>query len=209
MTKQRKQQAAPQFTTDADGQQLVHVALANTDQRATLYAEDYQRLISAGFSRHWSFNDNGNGSAYVKANGRRADGRQTKVRIARLIAGAGKGEHVRFADGNTRNLRADNLRIQRARARYGCGDLLPNTAAVDAAREQAEDRRLTTTTRGPVLPWLHQRTRRGPVRPAVAQQAPTAPAEPRRPFTPRVVDVAALGQRVREQLAAQALEVTA
>lgn len=131
----KMQQAQPEFTTDADGQQLVHVALANTQQRATLYAEDYRRWIDAGFSRHWSLNDNGNGCSYVKADGRRADGRKTKLRVARLIAGAGKGEHVRFADGNTLNLRADNLRIQRARARYGCSDLLPNAAAVDAARE--------------------------------------------------------------------------
>lgn len=209
--KKRNLQAAAAYTTDADGQQLVHVALANTDQRATLYAEDYQRLMAAGFSQHWSLNDNGNGSAYVKANGRRADGRQTKLRIARLIAGAGKGEHVRFADSNTLNLRIDNLRIQRAPARYGCGDLLPNVAAVDAAREQHEEQALTTTARAPVLPWIRQRTRRahnGSTRPIEAQQTPTAPAEPRQPFTPRAVDVTALGQRVRQQMASQVVEVT-
>lgn len=205
----KMQQAQPEFTADADGQQLVHVALANTDQRATLYAEDYQRWIGAGFSRHWSLNDNGNGSAYVKADGRRADGRKTKLRVARLIAGAGKGEHVRFADGNTLNLRAGNLRIQRARARYGCGDLLPNTAAVEAAREQSGEPRQTMTTGAAVQPWTHQRAKRGPTRRTLTQQAPKAPTEPRQPYTPRVVDVAALGQRVGEQMAAQAVEVTA
>jgi len=43
----KQQQAAPEYTTDADGQQLVHIALANSNQRATLYAEDYQRLMDA------------------------------------------------------------------------------------------------------------------------------------------------------------------
>jgi len=209
--KKRNLQAAPEYTTDADGQQLVHVALANTDQLAILYAEDYQRLMVAGFSRHWSLNDNGNGSAYVKANGRRADGRQTKLRIARLIAGAGKGEHVRFADSNTLNLRTDNLRIQRATARYGRDDLLPNAAAVNTACEQSEERRLTTTTRAPALPRIPQRTRRtrsGPVRPTTTQQTPAAPMTPQAPYVPRVVDVAALDQRVRQQMAEQAVEVS-
>ncbi|MET4570171.1 hypothetical protein [Rhodanobacter soli] len=209
--KKQKQQTAPEYTTDADGQQLAHVALANTDQRATLYADDYRRLMDAGFSQHWSLNDNGNGSAYVKANGRRADGRQTKLRIARLIAGAGKGEHVRFADSNSLNLRTDNLRIQRAPARYGCGDLLPNAAAVDAAREQQEEQAPTATTRASVLPWIRQRIRRphnGAARPSEAQKAPTVATEPRQSFTPRVVDVAVLGQRVRQQLAAKGVEVT-
>lgn len=154
----KQQQAAPEYTTDADGQQLVHVALANSNQRATLYAEDYQRLMDTGYSRHWSLNDNGHGSAYVKADGRRADGKQVKLRIARLIAEASHGEHVRFADGNTLNLRRDNLRIQEGRARYDSGELLPNAAAVVAMHQQDCNSWTTANTGVYVLSWTPQHT---------------------------------------------------
>ena len=61
----QKKQAAPEHTTDTDGQQLVHVALANSNLCATLYAEDYRRLKMAGFSQHWQYTGDGRGSAYV------------------------------------------------------------------------------------------------------------------------------------------------
>lgn len=66
----KKQQAAPEYTTEADGQQLVHVALANTDQRATLHAEDFERWLGAGFSPFWSFARTGGRFQYVLVNAR-------------------------------------------------------------------------------------------------------------------------------------------
>lgn len=191
MMKQKKQQAAPEYTTDADGQQLVHVALANSNLRATLYAEDYQRLMDAGFSRHWQYTEDGRGGAYVTLNAYTRNGHSRMIPVARLLAGAGHGERVRCSDGNTLNLRSENLSIYLGRAWFPASDWFPTTEALRKAG-------IAPTKTTP------RRVQRGPVRPAVA---PQAPAEPRQPFTPHAVDVAALGQRVRQQMAAQAVEV--
>lgn len=188
----QKKQAAPEYTTDADGQHLVHVALANSNQRVTLYAEDYQRLMDAGFSRFWKYTGDGRGSAYVTLNAYTRDGHSRVIPVARLLADAGHGERVRCSDGNTLNLRNENLSIYLGRAWFPASDWFPTTEALRKAG-------IAPTKTTP------RRAQRGPVRPAVAPQAPT---EPRKPFVPRVVDVAALGQRVRQQMAAQAVEVT-
>lgn len=108
---QRKQQAAPEFTTDADGQELAHIALANTDRRATLYAEDFQRLMDAGWSPHWSLTNTGWRFAYVLAHACNPMNRSRSITLARLIAQAAKGQRVTYADGDRTNLRRDNLRI--------------------------------------------------------------------------------------------------
>ncbi len=105
------QQEAPECTTDADGQQLVHVALANTDQRATMYADDYRRWLTAGFSRHWSFVSTGGRFRYVLASVRSPSNSKRSLTVARWIAGAGKGEQVRHVDGDRLNLRSENLTL--------------------------------------------------------------------------------------------------
>jgi hypothetical protein len=202
----QKKQAAPEFSTDADGQQLVHVALANTDQRATLYAEDYQRLMAAGFSPYWNHTTDGAGNHYPVLSAYTAQGQNRTVTIARLISCAGAGKRVRCADGNTLNLCAENLKLEDAPVWRSAADWFPNVAALRAAgiapvvRDKAEEKR------GPRKLRSNGRARLAVIRhtPAV----PTAPAQPRQPFTPRVVDVAALGQRARQQMAAQAVEVT-
>lgn len=187
-----RQQAAPEFTTDADGQQLVHVALANTDQRATLYAEDYQRWLAAGFSPYWSLCDVGYGIQYVLASARTAGNKHRSLTVARWIADAGKGQRVRYADGDRLNLRRENLVFEQGPAGSAVAWLRPCKGIVGAEQcPQDSDR--------PAQPHSV------PTRPTVTQQAPMTP---RAPYVPRVVDVAALGQRVRQQMAAQAVEVT-
>jgi hypothetical protein len=201
--KKQKQQTAPEYTTDADGQQLAHVALANTDQRATLYAEDYQRLMDAGFSPAWCLSGNGCGSAYPAVNAFTTQGHNRLVTIARLIAAPGVGKRVRCADGDALNLRTENLKLEDAPVRRSAADWFPHAAALRAAGFAPVVRERTDKARGA------RKAHSAPIQPAAPQQTPTAPAEPRQPFTPRVVDVAALGQRVREQMAAKAAEVTA
>jgi len=105
----KKQQATPEYTTTADGQLLVHVALANTDQRATMYAEDFQRWLAAGFSAFWSFTSTGGRFQYVLANTRSPSNSTRTVPVARWIADAQKGQRVRYADGDRLNLRRENL----------------------------------------------------------------------------------------------------
>jgi hypothetical protein len=107
----KMQQAQPEFTTDDNGQQLAHVALANTNQRATLYAEDYAWLMSEGWSPFWSLTNTGGRYDYVLANARGPRDNPRTVTLARLIAQAAKGQRVTYADGDRTNLRRDNLVI--------------------------------------------------------------------------------------------------
>ena len=191
-----QQQAAPEYTTDADGQQLVHVALANSNQRATLYAEDYQRLMAAGFSRFWKYTEDGRGSAYVTLNAYTSAGHSRVIPVARLLVDAGHGERVRCTDGNTLNLRNENLSIYPGRAWFHASDWFPTTEALRAAGIAPAAK---TTPRKP-----HS----GVVRPTRNQQTPSAPMTPAAAYTPRTVNIATLGRRVREQIAPKAAEVT-
>jgi len=115
--KKIKQQAPTSYTTDAHGQRLAHVAMANTGQRATLYADDLDRLLAAGFSAHWHWCKTNPRFRYVLASARTPAGEQRSITIARLIAGAGKGQVVKYIDGDRANLRRDNLRIARGTGR--------------------------------------------------------------------------------------------
>jgi hypothetical protein len=177
--KKQKQQAAPEFTTDADGQQLVHAALANTDRRATLYAEDYERILAMGFSPCWSITSTGGRFEYVLVAARSTANGKRSLTVARLVAEAGKGQRVGYLDGDRLNLRRDNLTINQGPAKSAAEWLLPRvpTASTPAA---GEPERLQTST---------------------------PPSTPRAPFAPRVVDTKALGQRVRQQMTQQAREV--
>jgi len=105
----KKQQAAPEYTINSDGQRLVHVALANSNQRATLYAEDFQRWLAAGFSPFWSFTSTGGRFQYVLVNARSPSNSKRTVPIARWLADARKGQRVRYADGDRLNLCRENL----------------------------------------------------------------------------------------------------
>jgi hypothetical protein len=198
-----KKQAAPEFTTDADGQQLVHVALANSSLRATLYADDYRRLTDAGFSRHWQHAKDGRGNAYATLSAYSPEGVDGLVPVARLIIQAEAGKSVRYADGNPLNLRTENLKLMKGTARYSAADWCPNATALLNAGRPLKSSAWREGSRPP------RKTDSTPTRPSEAQQTPTAATEPRQSFTPRVVDVAALGQRVRQQMAAKAAEVTA
>lgn len=128
-----KQQAPTIFTTDAAGQRLAHVALANTNQRATLYAEDLELLLAAGFSRYWKFMRDGRGSTYVAVRAYTPEGYKREILVARLIADAKRRECVRPNDGNTLNLRHENLSKYRGPARFAAADWYPNVAALRAA----------------------------------------------------------------------------
>jgi hypothetical protein len=149
----KMQQAQPQFTTDAEGQELVHVALANSQLRATLYAEDYQRLMDEGFSPYWSLSNTGGRFEYVLANARSPMGTPRTITLARLIAQAAKGRRVTYADG-------DNLLIVK-----GGGGTKAHASALRPRKD-------ATPQRAPTVPTETQQT------PVVAMQL-QAPCTPR------------------------------
>lgn len=212
-----KQQAAPEFTTDVDGQEVVHVPLANSQQRATLYAEDYRRLMAAGFSRFWKYIQTGNGHAYPALNAYTSDGHNREVTVARLITGAGRGQRVRTVDGNPLNLRTDNLEFVPGVAWLSASDWYPTAEALRAAGIELAGKASSSPRprRRPAKPSENRtvspqapvgnRAEHPPVATPVARPPlPAAPVTPPKPFTPRVIDRAALSSlsaRVQEKVA--------
>lgn len=202
----KKQQAQPEFTTDADGQRLAHIALANTDQRATLYAEDYQRLIDAGFSAHWSVTGMGShGRSYPTLYAYTVRGDNRPLTVARLITNAPQGQRAEPRDGNALNMRTENLQLVAGVARFAATDWYPTATAARAAGVALEGDDLCTCTAP--HPERTQTTARSkphcrPVRPTVTAGRLQAPHEPAREYTPHVRDTAATSARVRAMLAA-------
>lgn len=207
--KKHKQQAPTTFTTDGHGQRLAHVAMANTDQRATLYADDLDHLLAAGFSAHWQWCKTNPRFRYVLAYARTPAGKQRTITIARLIAGAGKGQVVEYIDGDRANLRRDNLRIVRGsgRTQTPADAILPchpcnlpdNWQGTIEAPQGADAYTLEgTSQRAPCT------TPAGtPQAPQEARRHPPVPMPPPVAHVPRVVDRAAVSARVREQMAQQ------
>lgn len=219
-----RQQAPTTFTIDADGQRLAHVALANSQQRATLYADDYERLIAAGFSRFWKLTADGCGSAYATLNAHTREGHNREVPIARLVVEAKRGERVRSTDGQTLNLRRENLASYEGRARFDASDWFPSVEALRAAgiepvqeknRTKRSTRRRDTPDKAP-----HGAATVAPVPPTQHAPCTTPASTPRAPqemrdvqppalmpppvaHVPRVIDRAAISARVRDQLAQQ------
>ena len=94
-------------TRDDDDVAIVLVPLARGGV-AKLLASDYDRLSGLGLSRAWTLNYNGCGSnGYVRAPHAGATG--NLITVARAVAGAGRGQCVRYRDCNRLNLRNDNL----------------------------------------------------------------------------------------------------
>lgn len=108
--------AEPEFTVDAAGQELAHVPLAKGEQRATLYAEDYRRLMEAGWSPCWAMTSTGGKFRYVLVWARNPKGNPRSLTVARLVAEVGKGQLVSYADGDRLNLRRDNLMVRKGTA---------------------------------------------------------------------------------------------
>lgn len=190
-----RQQAPTTYTTDANGQHLAHVAMANTDQRATLYTDDLERLLVAGFSPYWQWCKTNKRFRYVLAYARTPTGKQRSITLARLIAGAGKGQMVEYIDGDRSNLRRDNLQIVRSsgRTRTPADAILPRLPGGPAGTCEAPKEAAMVT----VPPSRDARRTTSAVGPRKPQEAPPVA------HVPRVIDRAALSARVRQQLASQ------
>lgn len=101
----RQAKRLPLFTTDDGGQPIAIVPLAN-GRTAMIDRGNWEALLCAGLTPHWTCNDNGTGCAYV-----RAHGRDNTVTIARVITGAGRGRIVRHRNGDRTDLRRSNLYV--------------------------------------------------------------------------------------------------
>jgi len=216
--KKKMQQAPTTFTTDAHGQRLAHVALANTSQRATLYAEDLERLIAAGWSPYWSLTNTGARFLYVLTGAANPRGRKRSVTVARLIAQPAKGFRVQYIDGDRCNLRRDNLRTAKGgghaptpaaalhprRAEFIADKPAKDEAAkgcreapqrVPVAREECH----STATEAPgntTVAGHHAKAEN----PSTCQLTDAAPVVSPAVFAPRTVDRGALSARVRERI---------
>ncbi|MET4634922.1 hypothetical protein [Kaistia defluvii] len=75
----------------------------------------YQRVLDSGLTGMWFTNSNGHGRRYVRT---AAPGsRSTLTLIARVIMDAGPGEVIRYANGDSLDLRVMNLLSRRGKAK--------------------------------------------------------------------------------------------
>lgn len=104
MTRPHKAIAA----TDADGAPIFLIPTSNGEP-FKIDAADLSRLCPGPF--YW--NKAGNGARYV-----RCMGLDNNLSPARIIAGAGARQIVRYRDGDPSNLRKYNLRVTGGRAKW-------------------------------------------------------------------------------------------
>lgn len=115
----------PIRTTDPDGTPVVRVPLAKGKGWAVLLAEDFDMLMSLGFSARWCLNSSGSGYAYVRCGHSRKEATGKLLTIARLIMEAAAGTCVHYRDGDRTNLRRGNLYLaEDARSRGRERDVL-------------------------------------------------------------------------------------
>ncbi len=81
---------------DDDGVPIISIPIANSNKPAILYQEDFDLLLSLNIDPRWTFNAN-----LVLERG--------QLPIARILFDAKAGEKVRYKDGNSLNLKRDNL----------------------------------------------------------------------------------------------------
>lgn len=129
----RKQQRATTYSFDPLGNRLAHISMANTDRKVVMYAVDFARLIAAGFSQRWKYNQDGHGNGYPTLNAFSPEGFNREVMVARLVAEAPRGWCVSTRDGDSLNLRRDNLEFKRGAVWYSAADWSPTADALRCA----------------------------------------------------------------------------
>lgn len=90
-------------THDNDGRAIYLIPLANTSLKARILREDYDRLVSEGWSTQWAWN-----CKAVKVNSYH----KNLHRVGRLIMNPSEGFRVKHRDRDPLNLRSDtNLHV--------------------------------------------------------------------------------------------------
>ncbi len=133
------QRRAPivRFATDTDGAAIAFLSL-RSGREVKMLAETYEWLLSSGYSLAWTTITDRDGRQYVVVPVTKASG--NLVMAARLIAGAGRNQHVKYRDRDRSNLRLDNLETVAGWARRfdagyvpSFGFLPPTPLPLDAA----------------------------------------------------------------------------
>jgi hypothetical protein len=121
--------------TDENGQGCLRVPLDRRGERfAIVAARDYWRVVEAGATGPWLLNDNGSGRSYVRTSVPSGKGHGTLVQVARIISGAGPRTVIRYDNGDTCDLRAWNLSLQRGKAKRSDAALALRGQSIRAAR---------------------------------------------------------------------------
>ncbi len=94
-----------ELTEDSRGNPLARVQFAKAQTHAVLYLHDYERVQALTGNASWFLNSSGNGHRYVRV-WHAPTGRN--VMVARLVLGIER-ETIRYRDGDSLNLRRDNL----------------------------------------------------------------------------------------------------
>ncbi|WP_454656832.1 hypothetical protein [Bosea beijingensis] len=100
-----------ELTEDTRGHLLVRVQFAKAQAHAVLYLTDYQRVQAVTGNASWFLNSTGNGHRYVRVWHAPT---ARNVMVARLILGTER-ETIRYQDGDSLNLRRENLMRPRRR----------------------------------------------------------------------------------------------
>ena len=108
--KAREPKRPPVFATDVAGAPIVMIHLANHPLPAVMDREDFDAWQTMGLSLAWTLNASGSRkAAYVKAAHPGSEATGNLITPARIIAGAGRHQRVRYLDGDRLNLRRGNL----------------------------------------------------------------------------------------------------
>jgi hypothetical protein len=92
---------------DDGGTPIVSVPLTNTNKNAILCQSDFNELIRLGVDPRWKL---ATGQVFQRG--------ENHVSVARLIANAKKGEKVQYRDGDTLNLKLNNLITSHGAGRF-------------------------------------------------------------------------------------------
>lgn len=118
MNNKKQESHEPVFTTNHYSREIVHIPLSNSLEPAVVDQSDYDRLIAAGLSNQWTWNEFRRGYrkyGYVRCRVSQTKGE--KVSLARLIARAKPGMIVKYRDGNPKNLCRNNLVLKKGNAK--------------------------------------------------------------------------------------------
>jgi len=91
------------------------IPVTGSDRPVQIDRESYELVLAAGHTGTWYLGDNGSGYGYVLVADNSLVG--NNVRVARLIAGVGKGQRVSYYDGNRLNLCSWNLKTSKGYAK--------------------------------------------------------------------------------------------
>lgn len=113
---------APIPFVDERGRECLKVPLGGRrggERFAIVEARDYQRIREAGAIGSWYWNSNGKGKGrgYVRTCVPIGGGKWSLVQVARIIDGTGAKAIVRYANGDTLDLRSSNLLWERGKAK--------------------------------------------------------------------------------------------